>query len=378
MTDGISLLQIGGDQNWMALLQLLWILFFLIIIFYGQRIQLQLLLLELGGLVNRLDKMRIIARNEAYNKLKEKATDENKLREGFDRLLESFIIMPESMDPVGIVKKVEHILNVRETRYLNDVKRMINNVNVSEDTLKTFSNLIEAVTAVEALYKVARHYYLLARKTGNYFLAAQLQMQAPLIYGYAKAFLQAVYAFKHGIVIGDSIGPLVAHKFIQGKENVIRYENYVKDTDVYELNYLNRRILIVKARGPGGEVGKAGEAIKKLIESNEGKIKLIIMIDAALKLTGEKSGSIAEGVGAAIGGIGVDKFKIEEEATKYSIPLYAIIIKMSITEAITVMKKKIADSYIGVIKGIERVLQEETNENDCVIIAGIGNTIGIP
>ena len=34
------------------------------------------------------------------------------------------------------------------------------------------------------------------------------------------------------------------------------------------------------------------------------------MVDAGLKLEGEDSGYVVDGVGAAIGGVGVEKFKI--------------------------------------------------------------------
>ena len=37
------------------------------------------------------------------------------------------------------------------------------------------------------------------------------------------------------------------------------------------------------------------------------------MIDAALKMEGDKTGSVVIGVGAAIGGIGVEKYKIEQQ-----------------------------------------------------------------
>ena len=40
------------------------------------------------------------------------------------------------------------------------------------------------------------------------------------------------------------------------------------------------------------------------------------MIDAALKMEGEESASIAQGFGAAIGGIGTEKFQIEAIATQ--------------------------------------------------------------
>ena len=104
---------------------------------------------------------------------------------------------------------------------------------------------------------------------------------------------------------------------------------------------------------------------------------MIIMVDAALKLEGEKTGEVAEGIGAAIGGIGTERFKIEEEATKFNVPVYAIVIKQSILEAVTTMKKEIADAVDPTIEKIKQLILETTKEGELVIIAGIGNTAGI-
>jgi len=54
---------------------------------------------------------------------------------------------------------------------------------------------------------------------------------------------------------------------------------------------------------------------------------MVVMIDAAVKFEGENSGEISEGYGAAIGGIGTERFKIEETATNNRIPVYAVIVK---------------------------------------------------
>jgi hypothetical protein len=76
------------------------------------------------------------------------------------------------------------------------------------------------------------------------------------------------------------------------------------------------------------------EAIKQIMEQNEGKISLAILIDAAGKLEGEKTGEVAEGVGALIGGPEVDKYKIEEITVKRRVPVDAIVVKESFKEAI--------------------------------------------
>jgi len=124
-------------------------------------------------------------------------------------------------------------------------------------------------------------------------------------------------------------------------------------------------------------VGKPGDAIKTIIAENEDRIATVIMVDAALKLEGEAVGDVAEGVGAAIGGSGVDQFKIEESILKYRIPVNAVIIKEDIGDAVSPMRKEIIDAADAVIERIKRLIRERTKEGDAVIIAGVGNTIGI-
>ena len=58
-------------------------------------------------------------------------------------------------------------------------------------------------------------------------------------------------------------------------------------------------------------------------------------------------------------------------------PVYAIITKQSILDAITVMKKEIAESIEKVNKSIFNVIDDKTSEGDKVIIIGVGNTLGV-
>jgi hypothetical protein len=330
-------------------------------------------LIEIGGMLNRLERMRNIAKFETSNVLRKFAKDEKIVEPGLNSILESFMIMPESMDPAGIVKKVEHIVDVRQDKLLNQVKRLLKD-ELEMSKVRNIEIMVEATMALEIIYKVIRHFYLLAKKMGNLMLVIQLQMLLPLIYNEAKAYLSAVFAFKSGAPVGDGIGPLSVHKLLKGEESK---RSMAKDTDVYETSLEGRRTYIVKASGPGGNVGKPSDAIGKIIEE-DGNVKAVIMIDAALKLEGEKSGSVADGIGAAIGGIGVEKFKIEEVVTKYNIPIFAIVIKQSLPEAISVMNKNIVDAVEEVHNRVKKILVENTKEGDSVIIAGIGNTIGIP
>jgi hypothetical protein len=84
-----------------------------------------------------------------------------------------------------------------------------------------------------------------------------------------------------------------------------------------------------------------------------------------------------EGTGVAIGGPGVDKFKVEDVAAKYKVPLNVILIKEGVGDVVSAMRKEISDSIDEVTLRIRRIVGETTKEGDLVLIAGIGNTMGI-
>jgi hypothetical protein len=107
------------------------------------------------------------------------------------------------------------------------------------------------------------------------------------------------------------------------------------------------------------------------------KVDSLIMIDAALKLEGEHTGEIAEGIGAAIGGIGVEKFRIEKAAVGADIPMYAVVVKQSLIDAISVMNKEIAEASEKAVAVVQRIIEEKTKEGDTVLIVGVGNTLGV-
>ena len=79
----------------------------------------------------------------------------------------------------------------------------------------------------------------------------------------------------------------------------------------------------------------------------------------------------------AIGGPGVEQYKTEETALKYKIPVNAVVIKEDIGDAVSPMRKEIFDAADTAIERIKRLLLERTKKGDSVIIAGIGNTVGI-
>jgi hypothetical protein len=173
--------------------------------------------------------------------------------------------------------------------------------------------------------------------------------------------------------IGDSVGPIVAAKLIQG--NPVR--EVAKETIAADVSYEGRSLIVLKARGPGGTVGKPGEGIKNILDENKGKIKLIITVDAAGKLEGESVGAIAEGIGAAIGGPGVEKYKIEEAAQAHDVPLYAIAIKEGIEHVVAPLVEPLMDATDKAIDSVNRIINEYSEEGDTILVAGIGNTVGV-
>ncbi len=220
------------------------------------------------------------------------------------------------------------------------------------------------------LTKLVRHFVELIKKTKSVNLAMLLQMQLPLIERLARALLHGTEALSNGWPVGDTIGAYVAANLIGDS----KFKEVDDETIVCRKKYKKRDVIIIKAKGPGGRTGNPGRVFEKI--SKKEKIAKIVTIDAAMKLEGEKTGTIAEGVGVAIGGVGVEKSYIENIAVKKNIPLDSIIIKMSQEEAITPMKKPIFNSVSKVMRVLDETI-ERTGEKGKIIIVGVGNTSGV-
>jgi len=358
-----------GEYSW--IFNLLFYIIFIVFLFYGQRFQVYIMLREVEGSLYKLRYIKDEGRKISIETIKEIGKPQTDPTVRVDKFLEYFTIAPQSLDPAGVVWKLEHILDVRDVRFKDEVKMMA--PAADETQVNNLENTLEAAMALNYIYKVIRHFYLLGKKTMSLYVIMQVQMQLPLIMKEAEAYASALKAFAYGQPIGDGAGALVAAKLMHGYE----MRKIPKDNIVATVPIEGRTAYVIKAEGPGGNVGKTGDAVKTIIEENDGKIATIIMIDAALKLEGEEVGEVAEGVGAAIGGPGVDQFKIEESILKYHIPINAVIVKEDIGDAVSPMRKEIFDSVDKAVERVKQVVLEKTKEGDKVIIVGVGNTIGI-
>lgn len=352
-----------------SIIQLAYFGTFFILMFYGQRIQTSMMLVSVKRNLGKLEKLKSAAHTSVLKSALRFKGDQKMVEGRIARLEGSFAIQPVNMDPAGIVGKLEHVLDTYDDTLRNEVKAIATGATDAE--VNTLSNQMEISIGLDQMYRVVRHFYLLARKAGGLLALYQLQMAMPQIMEEAEAYSSAIDAFAKGQPIGDGIGPLIAAKMA----DTAQPQEIEQDTLMYETGIEGRNALIVRAKGPGGSVGKPGLAVEKLIESKNPS--LVVTVDAALKFEGEASGEVAEGVGAAIGGPGVDRYHIEQSATKHNIPMIAIVIKMSNKEAISQMTQQVRLAVDEAIKRVKNTIDARSKSGDTVIVAGIGNTMGI-
>ena len=357
----------GGDSN--PFMMLIWFLPVILFVFYGQRIQLIITSRDIKKDMAKLEQFRNDSRNELIDYVKQKLSPNGDPTQKLDRFFDYFTIMPVDIDPNGIIPKIHHLVRSRDDTTRKQVKSMFSEINTLEVT--KVQNLLEIVTTLQLLHKVVRHLFLTAKKQNNYPLILPLQMLLPFIMEQAEALKDAIPAFKKGQPIGDGIGPLVVGEMMLDTKK----QNAEFETVYSESEFDGRKLILLKAEGPYATVGRPGEATESIVEKL--KPDVIIMIDAALKLEGEDSGSVAQGFGAAIGGIGTDRFKIEAIATKYDIPIFAIVVRQSVKEAITLMTKEISDQAENVKSQVYEMITDNSNPNQTVLVIGVGNTLGV-
>jgi hypothetical protein len=354
-----------------TIMNIIYLGLFVVSFFFSTRIRTFQSTFTLSRSLKKIRTMRDMTKNEIISAIPADTPNKRIVSARVDNLMEQFIIKPSDMDPAGVTKRYEHLLDTSDESVRTEIKSIVPQAN--EQQIQNLQNLVEAGQALNKMYRVVRNYYIIGKKKGSQYDMVQIEMQLPQIMEEAEAYAAFTDAFREGKPIGDGIGPLAASKLMVEQEKFEAAQEVVAAKTIID----NRHVIVAKAKGPGGTVGKIGNAVQYLIEANAEKIALIIMVDAALKLEGEDSGSIAEGVGAAIGGPGIDQYKIEEIATKYKVSVYAITVKESIKEVLAPMTPAIVKAADNVVDAFRRVMQERTKENDTVLIIGVGNTMGI-
>lgn len=344
---------------------IMWIAFFVLMMFYPRLIIAQMLWkLEMAAatIEDRTKKGKKIVIRSISKK------PSRKLRESVGNFMEFFMIQPVSLDPYGIIKKLEHTMNMSEERFKYFVDQVA--PKMDEESKQNLRMGLSGAVSLNQIAKVVRHFVETVRKTKNLQLAMVLQMQLPMIERLSKALLSGTEALTSGWVISDGIGSMVAAHMA----GTSRMKKVDEGTMLVTKRMAGRKVFIMKAQGPGGRLGKIGRAAERIIKRN--KIAKIITVDAAAKLEGERTGKIAEGVGVAIGGMGVDRSYIENIAVKKKIPLDSIVIKMSQEEAIQPIKKEVFASIPRVLQVVDERIKS-TRGRGAVLVVGVGNSSGI-
>ncbi len=345
---------------------IVWFIFLTLFFFLSPKLMFAQLITALEREVSEMEAMARSAERKVISAMKK--NPDAKLRRRFSEFLDFFSISPVDLEPIGIIRKLDHLIRNSERK----IKAFIKSIspNVSEIRLNDFRAAISGAITARQIAKIARHYLETVKKYNMLQLAILLQMQLPMIKNTLKASVKATEAFLKEIPIGDSIGPLIAAKLMEKNHRIYREEEFV----VAEAEIEGKKVFVAKALGPGATVGYPGKFLLKFAKKH--RVTRIITIDAALKLEGERTGSVAEGVGVAMGGVGVERYHIEEIAVKSNIALDAIAIKQSQEEALEPMKPEILKSADVVLERIREIVRN-AGERERILIIGVGNTSGV-
>jgi len=345
-----------------GLSSLLWFIVFILFAIFYPRIMLAQMITKLEESARNLEAMSAKSRRIIMKKIGVFSKD---LEERIKHFQDFFSIEPSSLDPFGVVKKIDVLYRYAEKRFDDFVNSIGKQKSKEEKQMINFA--LRASISINMIAKIVRHYVETVKKYRNLQIALILQMQLPMIERLAKSELEGTQAFANGYPIGDSIGPMIA-------ASLMEKQRYITEDVVYdEKEMFGRRVIILKADGPAPHLGRIDDALKKIIKKR--KIAKVITIDAGAKLEGEKTGSIAEGVGFAMGG-DFQREIIENILLPKKIQLDSIIVKVGIEEAIMPMTEEIAKSIPKAIEAIKDSIKRTKGKGDIIII-GVGNSCGI-
>jgi len=358
----------GFDPS--SLLQFAGYAFFIVFMLFGQKLQLMQMLAKIGSEMKKLailrDKSFVNLRAHITKFVPSGMSKEQEVR--LHSMITSIAIPPVSnLDPAGLVPKMKSTFKTYDRFLKSNLKRIVGNV--SQSDLENLTNSLEVAVELDIIHRVIDHFFRLAKK-GGIMGAYMILMALPELMKMSEALSAASAHFQTGLPIGDTFGPMVAAKFSGTEaEDVSDLETVVKVSE-----FEGRKVITVKARGPGGSVGNPDIAVQKIIAQT--KPSLIVTIDAALKMESENTGDVAEGVGVAMGGSGAERFGIEEATV--NIPVLTVVCKMSMKEAISAMPKIVLDQVQPVYEKVLTLIRENSESGETVIVCGVGNTLGVP
>ena len=342
---------------------IIWFFMLFIFIFLYPRLMLSQMIYKIEQSARKMENM-----SRKANLLTARKADKNPtrgLRNKIDEFTDFFVVEPSNIDPYGLVRKIDQVIRSMEKRFTEFVSSITKQKNEKEKQELNYG--LRAAIGLRQISKIVRHNVELAKKFKNLQIAMILQMQLPIIERIAKSELKGTEAFVNGWPIGDGIGSLAAASLMDKSREI------AEDVVYGESRINGRKCLVLKAKGPAPHLGRIDEAINKIMSKH--KISRFITIDASQKLEGEKTGSVAEGVGFAMGGLAQREI-IENVLLSKKKPIDSIVIKVGMEEAIMPMKKEIFKSLPKVEETIKMAVNR-AKKNEKVMIIGVGNSCGI-
>jgi hypothetical protein len=159
----------GFDSNNSPLAYILWFAPIIVLMIYGQKFQAWMVLGDVSKSLTRSKTMKETARTEAIDYIKTSITPAADPSERIDKFLEYFAIMLIDLDPQGIIRKP---MRTKDERIRSEIKRMAEGM--TEWQASCIENILEAATALNMIYKIVRHFYLMGKRTTGMFVLVQL------------------------------------------------------------------------------------------------------------------------------------------------------------------------------------------------------------
>ncbi|MBI4896366.1 MAG: DUF1512 family protein [Candidatus Aenigmarchaeota archaeon] len=343
----------------------IWFLLFFVMIFLYPRMMLAQLIYKLEESATKMETMSQQSIKMTLDKAVGKGKASKELRTKVENFTDIFVVVPSSLDPFGVVRKIDQTIRGMEDRFDEFTDDISTSTDYHERQKLNYG--LRAAVGLRQISKMIRHYVETAKKFKNLQIAMIIQMQLPMIEKIAESELAGTEAFIQGWPVGDSIGPLAAASLVEKSKEI------AEDVVCGETMIQGRRCFVLKAKGPSPHLGRVDEAINTIMKKN--KIARVITIDAGLKLEGEKTGSVVEGIGFAMGGW-AQREMIENMLLPKNMPIDGVVVKVGMEEAIMPMSKDVYGAVPDVHRAVERAVQR-AKKQEKVIIIGVGNSCGV-
>lgn len=151
-------------------LEIIGILIFVVILFFLPKIMRMRMISSVNKTVEELESMVKEAREILVNISQEKGNPIHDPTEAVENFIEFFVVPPVNLDPQGLVKKFDKILELGEERFKDMAQEIA--PDADEEVKSNIIMTIKATIGLNTVAKLVRHNMELARKQGtfNYYL----------------------------------------------------------------------------------------------------------------------------------------------------------------------------------------------------------------